>query len=57
MPGPINTIYTNSKNVMVWRCALCGKEYTERGGITAPKGHLLKYHAIDNPLKGIKQQA
>ena len=57
MPGPINTIYTNSKNAVVWRCGLCGKEYTERGGTTAPKGHLLKYHAIDNPLKGVKQLA
>jgi hypothetical protein len=57
MPGSINTIYTNSKNVVVWRCGLCSKEYTERGGTTAPKGHLLKYHAIDDPLKGVKQQA
>jgi hypothetical protein len=57
MPGSINTIYTNSKNNVVWRCGLCGKEYTERGGTTAPKGHLLKCHAIDDPLKGIKQQA
>jgi hypothetical protein len=57
MPGPINTIYTNSKNVVVWRCGLCSKEYTERSGITALKGHLLKYHNIDNLLKGIKQHA
>src|ERR1700710_2511015 len=36
MPGPINTIYTNSQNVVVWRCALCGKEYRINWHMSSP---------------------
>jgi len=33
----------------IWRCKHCHKEYTENGGTTVPREHLLKAHSISAP--------
>ena len=44
-----NTVYFNAKQVIVWRCGICKKEYHEVGRTRG-----LKKHSITDPKEGTK---